>query len=231
MDSKDVRRRWAERSGEFSPEYYAHRGPDKTSEAIGELLDRHLDRETPILEVGCSSGRHLAYLQESGFRSLAGIEVNAEAIAVMEETYPDLAAAATVHVEAIENVLGEFADDHFGAVYSVETLQHVHPDSEWIFAELARVTEELLVTVENEHWEGAAGETANDDGANGERATDDRNGQDDRGYDVDYVDEGVPIYYRSWGQVFADLGLIEIECQSGPRDTLRAFRPAAEREN
>jgi SAM-dependent methyltransferase len=218
MDPKDVRRRWAKRSGEFSPEYYAHRGPDGTSEAIGELFDRHLDRETPILEVGCSSGRHLAYLQEKGFRNLAGIEVNAEAIAVMEATYPDLAAVGSFHVDAIENVLEDFADDHFGAVYSVETLQHVHPDSEPVFAELARTTGELLVTVENEQWEGATGERASDD-------------RDERGYDVGYVDEGVPIYYRDWGQVFTDLGLIEIECQSGPRDTLRAFRSAAGRGN
>jgi SAM-dependent methyltransferase len=215
MNSKDVRRKWATRSGEFSPEYYAQRGPDRTSEAIGELLEQHLDHESPILEVGCSSGRHLAYLQEKGFEELAGVELNAEAIAVMERTYPDLAAAGTVYVDAIENVLAEFADDHFGAVYSVETLQHVHPDSEWVFGELARITDRLLVTVENEGRE-----------ATDEKASDRSGGAED----VRYVDEGVPLYHRHWGQVFTDVGLIEIDAdvQPGPRDTLRAFRPTEE---
>ena len=141
-----------------------------------------------------------------------------EAAGVSESIVENVSRVIVGKREAIEDVLGEFAADRFGAVYSVETLQHVHPDSEPVFAELARTTGELLVTVENEQWEGATGERASDD-------------RDERGYDVDYVDEGVPIYYRDWGQVFTDLGLIEIECQSGPRDTLRAFRSAAGRGN
>ncbi|MFB6178072.1 MAG: class I SAM-dependent methyltransferase, partial [Halobaculum sp.] len=34
MNSDEVRRRWADRSGEFSPEYYAYYGPNATSETI-----------------------------------------------------------------------------------------------------------------------------------------------------------------------------------------------------
>ena len=215
MDSDDVRRRWAQRSGEFSPAYYVYRGPDETSEAIRALLDRYVDREASVLEPGCSSGRHLAYLHADGFRDLTGIEVNEDALVVMETAYPDLAAAGTFHADAIEDVLETVEDGAFEAVYSVETLQHVHPDSEWVFAELVRVTDTLLITVENEGPGRETGEATAGSGEDGDP-------------DVTHVDEGVPLYYRNWRRVFTDLGLVEIETQSGTRDTLRAFRPAEE---
>jgi SAM-dependent methyltransferase len=207
VNPEDVRRQWATRSGEFSPEYYAHRGPDETSEAISELLESVQDGDT-VLELGCSSGRHLAYLLENGFEDLTGIEVNAHAIEVMAASYPALAAAGTFQVEAIEDALSTFADDEFSAVYSVETLQHIHPDNEWVFEELARITEELLITVENEGGHAWQDSTEIVDG-----------------YEVNHVDEGVPLYYRDWSCVFTDLGFVEIDTQVGTRDTLRAFRP------
>lgn len=203
MEPDEIRRQWAERSGEFSPEYYAYYGPDETSELIRERLDSVVGSDAAVLELGCSSGRHLAHLHEHGYEDLHGIEINDEAFDVMTESYPDLAAAGTFHVDAIENVVREFDDDRFDAVFSVETLQHLHPDNEWVFAELARITSGLLVTVENE-------------------------GGDDRsegGTAVNYVNEEFPLYYRNWNRVFTGLGLIEIDAVSLDRDTFRAFRP------
>lgn len=203
MDPDDVLEDWAERSGEYSPEYYAYYGPDETSELIRERLDSVVGSDAAVLELGCSSGRHLAHLHEHGYEDLHGIEINDEAFDVMTESYPDLAAAGTFHVDAIENLVREFDDDRFDAVFSVETLQHLHPDNEWVFAELARITSGLLVTVENE-------------------------GGDDRsegGTAVNYVNEEFPLYYRNWNRVFTGLGLIEIDAVSLDRDTFRAFRP------
>lgn len=203
MDSTEVRRSWAERSGEYSPAYYAYYGPDERSEAVREVLARRVGRDASVLEVGCSSGRHLSHLHDDGFRALAGVEVNADAVDVMAETYPDLADSATVHHDAVEDVVGEFADGRFDAVYSVETLQHIHPDAAWVFAELARVADDLLVTVENEG------------GSDRPQGTDAR---------VHYVSEDVPLYHRNWRDVFTDHGLVEVETRDGDRDTLRAFR-------
>lgn len=203
MDPDDVLEDWAERSGEYSPEYYAYYGPDETSELIRERLNSVVGSDATVLELGCSSGRHLAHLYEHGYEDLHGIEINDEAFDVMTESYPDLAAAGTFHVDAIENVVKEFDDDRFDAVFSVETLQHLHPDNEWVFAELARITSGLLVTVENE-------------------------GGDDRsegGTAVNYVNEEFPLYYRNWNRVFTGLGLIEIDAVSLDRDTFRTFRP------
>ncbi len=205
MDSNDVRRQWESRSGEYSPEYYAYYGPDDRSEAVRSILEEFLDRDATVLELGCSSGRHLSYLLDHGFENLSGIELNEDAFDVMADTYPDLAASGTFHSGAIENVIGEFEDDEFDAVYSVETLQHLHPDVEWVFEDIARIADELLVTVENE----GSGDPSR------EAAT-----------DVNYVNDDFPLYYRDWSSIFTELGFIEDLTEPGDRDTVRVFRAA-----
>jgi len=203
VDSNEVRQQWAERNGEYSPEYYAYYGPDDTSESIRGILDQFVDRDASVLELGCSSGRHLAHLLDHGFENLAGIEVNGDAFDVMEETYPELAEQGTFYHAAIEDVVDDFEDGQFDAVYSVETLQHIHPDVEWVFEEIARITDDLLVTVENEGGE-------------------DQSHSDDP--DVNYVNDDFPLYYRDWNRVFTEFDFVEVDAEVGERDTVRTFR-------
>ncbi|MXV61644.1 methyltransferase domain-containing protein [Natronorubrum sp. JWXQ-INN-674] len=213
MDSTAVRRRWEERSGEYSPEYYAYYGPNEMSETIRSILERFVARDASILELGCSSGRHLAHLHEHGFEELAGIDVNNDAFEVMADTYPDLAAAGTFYHDSIENVVGQFETGQFDVVYSVETLQHLHPDVEWVLEDLARITDELLITAENE------GESE------GEPEGESQDNQTQP--DVTYVNDDFPLYHRNWNRVFTELGFLEVDVRSGKRDTVRTFRPTA----
>jgi SAM-dependent methyltransferase len=203
VDSNDVRRQWADRTGEFSPAYYAYLGPNETSELVRRALEEWVGSDAAVLELGCSSGRHLSHLRKHGFENLAGVEVNGDAFDVMAETYPDLAANGEFYHEPIEAVVGEFDDDRFDAVYSVETLQHIHPDAGWVFDELTRIVGELLVTAENE-------------------------GDRDRGRsadpDVNYVEDDLPLYYRDWRDVFSGRGLTEVDARPGRRSTVRTFR-------
>lgn len=203
MDPDEVREDWAERSGKFSPAYYARIGPNEVSETLARVFDHYVGEDARILEVGCGSGRHLAQLHDHGFENLTGIDVNDESFDVLAEHYPQLAEAGTFHVGAIEDLLPEYPDGTFDVVYSVETLQHVHPDNEWVFEELARVTDDLLVTAENE-------------GNSPER------GRDDRA--VSYVDDDFPLYHRNWKRVFTDIGLAQLICEPTSRDTIRVFR-------
>ncbi|WP_135362931.1 class I SAM-dependent methyltransferase [Halosimplex halophilum] len=207
MDSHDVRRQWADRSGEYSPAYYAHYGPDETSESVREILRDRVGRDAAVLELGCSSGRHLSHLFDDGFTDLSGVELNDEAFDVMADHYPDLWETGTFHADAIEDVVGDFDDGAFDAVYSVETLQHVHPDAEWVFAEIARVTGDLLVTAEIE-----------DDAEDAERV------ERDEDPDVNFVRDEFPLYYRDWGEIFGGLGLEQVDRRDVNRDTVRAFR-------
>lgn len=221
MNAEQIRSQWAERSGEFSPAYYAYYGPNGASELVHDVLDRYLDRDARVLELGCSSGRHLAYLRDHGFENLSGIELNEDALDVMAATYPELAASGTFYFDAIEDVVGGFDDGRFDAVYSVQTLQHVHPDSAWVFGELVRITDDLLLTVENE----GGGSVANgDDDGKGDRP---QSSGPEEG--VNYVNGEFPLFYRDWNAVFTGLGLREVETGTDGRDTLRAFRAPDER--
>jgi len=203
MDPDDVREDWADRSGKFSPAYYAEIGPNEVSRTLVDVLEFYADDDAAILELGCGSGRHLAHLRAHGFENLAGIDINDEAFDVMADFYPDLAESGTFHVGALEDLLPEFPDDAFDVVYSVETLQHVHPDDEWTFAEVARVTADLLVTAENEG--------NSPDRGRGEAA-------------VSYVDDEFPLYHRNWKDVFSELGFAQVVHEPTARDTIRAFR-------
>ena len=197
MDSNDVREAWADRSGEYSPTYYAHYGPDETSELVRAKIERYAGADARVLEVGCGVGRHLAALAEAGFSELAGVDVNEAALDVLAETYPELAAVGEFHADTIESYVQSVETDAFDAVFSVETLQHIHPDATWVFEELARVTGDLLVTVENE---------------SGEYGT------------ANHVDDQLPLYYRDWRAVFTGLGFEEVESVTRKRDTVRVFR-------
>ncbi|MFB6172377.1 MAG: class I SAM-dependent methyltransferase [Haloarculaceae archaeon] len=198
MDPHDVRQGWADRSGEYSPAYYAYYGANETSDLLRERFDAVLDPDAAILEVGCSSGRHLAHLYEHGYENLTGIDLNADAFDVMAETYPALADAVTFYAGDASRVVATFEDDRFDAVFSVEALQHFHPDEGLVFADLARVAADRLVTVENE-------------------------GDDE---EVNYVRDDVPLYHRDWERVFTSLGLTQVTSRPAGRDTYREFRPA-----
>ncbi|WP_276300654.1 class I SAM-dependent methyltransferase [Halorussus lipolyticus] len=226
MNSDEVRERWAERSGEYSPTYYAHYGPDETSDMILDLLDSLVGSDAAVLELGCSSGRHLAHLHDHGYDDIHGVEINDEAFDVMADAYPDLADAGTFYNDAIEEVAEEFDANRFDAVFSVETLQHIHPDDEAVFGELARITGDLLVTVENEDRDGnrERGDDGERDEASPASADDAESTEAAARRGVNYVREEVPLYYRDWNRIFTELGFEEAECQPTKRDTLRAFR-------
>jgi SAM-dependent methyltransferase len=203
MNPDDVRQDWAERSGRFSPTYYARIGSNEVSETLVDVFSHYVDDTAAILEVGCGCGRHLAHFRDHGFENLTGIDINDESFDVMADHYPELAETGTFHTGAIEDLVPEFADGEFDVVYSVETLQHVHPDDEWVFEELTRITDDLLVTAENEgnSPERGRGNTA-----------------------VSYVDDEFPLYHRNWKQVFTDAGAAQLIREPTSRDTIRVFR-------
>ncbi|MFC7071489.1 class I SAM-dependent methyltransferase [Halovenus rubra] len=197
MDPSTNRRGWAKRMGKFSPAFYAEVGPNKVSNSLVTLLDQYSTEAAAILELGYGSGRHLSHLHEHGYEDLTGVDINEEALAVVADAYPLLAEAGSFHQKAIEAFVPEVADNAFDVVYSVETLQHIHPDEKWVFDELVRITDSLLVTIESE------GEDTDDS--------------------VQFIDGEFPLYVRNWKDVFTDRGLTQLLSHQSTPDTIRAF--------
>ncbi|WP_255152635.1 class I SAM-dependent methyltransferase [Halorarius halobius] len=203
MDPDENRRGWAERSGAYSPEYYAQLGPNEVSETLAAVFDHYVDEDAAVLELGCSSGRHLERLRRAGYEDLTGVDLNDESFAVMADHYPRLADVGTFHTAPLEEFLPELDDGAFDIVYSVETLQHVHPDDSEVFEECLRVTSDLLVTAENE-------------------GNSPRRGRDD--HEVSRVDDEFPLFHRDWKAVFSSLGAAHLLREPTKRDTVRVFR-------
>jgi SAM-dependent methyltransferase len=203
IDPEDNHRSWAERSGEYSPKYYAQIGANEVTETLAAVFDHYVDSDAAVLELGCSSGRHLAHLHGQGYGNLTGIDINDDSFEVMAEYFPRLTETGTFHTGAIEEILPEMDDDAFDAVYSVETLQHVHPDEEWVFEEIVRVSNDLIITAENEGNSPTRGR---------EEST------------VSSVHDEFPLYHRNWKDVFSERGLAQLLCEPGKRDTVRVFR-------
>lgn len=115
-----------------------------------DLVREQVGAEASILEVGCNVGRNLNYLFESGFHHLEGIEINERVVRQLRSSYPEMAQEATIHNAALEDVIGDFSDAQFDVVFTMTVLMHIHPDSEWIFPEIARIAKDRLITIENE---------------------------------------------------------------------------------
>jgi len=137
--------------GMNAPENYLRSGsPTKRSEYLIALVRKHSIPDPAMLEIGCNAGRNLNALWQAGFHQLTAIEISSPAVMLFRETFPDLAQHVRIHNCAVENCIRSFDDSHFDAVFAMAVLQHIHPDSDWVFREIARITKGVLLTIEDE---------------------------------------------------------------------------------
>jgi len=133
--------------GNHPEEYAAARD---RSEFLVALLERYVDHDAHVLEVGTNVGRNLEHLRRAGFRSLTGIELSRQAVQLMQLEYPNVAREARILNLPVEDAIVELADDGYDVVFTMAVLEHIHPDSEWVFREMTRVMRRLLITIEDE---------------------------------------------------------------------------------
>lgn len=137
-------------AGNF-PTDYLHGGG--RSPYLVELVGRHIGpvgRHARILEVGCNIGRNLAALHGAGYTDLTGIEINAAALRLLREHFPEVARIADLRNSPVEEAIKTLRDGEFDLIYTMAVLEHIHRDSEWVFAEMARATGNILITIEDE---------------------------------------------------------------------------------
>src|SRR5688500_13628672 len=76
--------------GANPPEAYLN-GVER-SRLLIELLEQHSSPNPTVLELGCNVGRNLEALRTAGYTKLSGVEISANALALMKRSYPELAA-------------------------------------------------------------------------------------------------------------------------------------------
>jgi SAM-dependent methyltransferase len=116
------------------------------------LIQRYVpDHEAEILELGCSVGRNLNTCYTAGYCNLSGVEINTRAFEPMQAAFPDLTNHVRVYYCAIEDVIREIPTDTFDLIYTMAVLEHLPVQSNWVFAEIARVAKQYVIIVEDEH--------------------------------------------------------------------------------
>lgn len=120
------------------------------SELLLEYIQKYSENRHRILELGCNVGRNLNHLMKNHYRNLTGIEISEEAVNSLKKNFPTLYENATIIHSPIENIIKEIPNNQYHVVFTMAVLEHIHPESEWIFKEMARVTKSYLITIEAE---------------------------------------------------------------------------------
>lgn len=131
------------------PIAYYYDGMDRSKFSLG-VIRKYAKPNDRILEIGCNVGRNLNILYKAGFKNLAGIEINAKAVELMREKFPDMARDMEIYNDAVENVIRLMPSRKYDVVFTMAVLEHIHDDSSWIFSEMARITNNILFTIEDE---------------------------------------------------------------------------------
>ncbi|MGP4077638.1 class I SAM-dependent methyltransferase [Halobacillus sp. K22] len=138
-------------SGGNSPQSYVPHV--QRSKVLADYVNKYMEKNGEVLEIGCNVGRNLNYLYEQGFHNLTGIEISEKAIDEMKKTYPSLIDNSTIINSPVENIIKTLPSNDYDLVFTMAVLEHIHPDSEWIFSDIARITGGYLITVEAEKAE------------------------------------------------------------------------------
>lgn len=115
-----------------------------------QLVQEYIGTSASILEIGCNVGRNLNALFQFDYRKLAGIEINAAAVTLMKSAYSEMAQSTKIWIAPVEEVIKDFKDNSFDLVFICAVLQHIHPDSEFVFTEIARIAKKFLILTEGE---------------------------------------------------------------------------------
>lgn len=148
MNLESVQNYWQNPSSENAPETYGRWYIGRSLFLVDQMREL-VDKDAKILELGCNVGRNLAFLFHGGFKKLSGIEINPTAVEMMKDLFPELK-KAKITLSKIEDAITELADDSYDVIYSMAVLEHLHTDSDWVFAEMKRVAR-VIITIEDEH--------------------------------------------------------------------------------
>lgn len=136
--------------GDNKPKDYLREDANLRSQFLVDLVKNYNNTNANILEVGCNVGRNLNFLYKSGFSNLEAIEISEQAVQLLRKTFPKMAQQVTIYNVPAEDIIKQLKSSHYDVVFTMAVLEHVHSHSEWIFAEMVRITKHFLITIEDE---------------------------------------------------------------------------------
>lgn len=152
MDSRDrCHAYWCQPDAANEPA--AYRVPIERSAYLWDIAAPYLTPRTSVLEIGCNVGRNLNYLFEHGITQLSGIEINAKAVELLHAYYPEMGKRAAIYTGPAEDILPELHGCLYDLIFTMAVLEHIHPESEHLFAEIVAHLSSSghLITIEDEH--------------------------------------------------------------------------------
>jgi methionine biosynthesis protein MetW len=128
------------------PQPLRYQMPDPSEQLTDELIMRHIDRGSRVIDLGCGDGRLLQRLRDERQCNGLGVEVDVDNIrAVIGRGIP------AVKLD-LDDGLGDIPTDSFDFVVLSQTLQQVRQPRR-LLIEMLRVARRALVVVPNfGHW-------------------------------------------------------------------------------
>lgn len=103
--------------------------------------------EYSVLEIGCNAGRNLNHLWQSGYRNLRGMEISEHAVGRLRNEYPELS-TIPVDIGPAEQSIKKYPDNSIDVIFTMSVLENLHPDSRFLFNEIARVAGKYVLAIE-----------------------------------------------------------------------------------
>ena len=144
----DQKRLWHIRGGEnYSFESEAEESREFARKFFTELFELiPVEKDAPVIELGCGSGRNLNILREMGFTNLKGVDFSESQVEFCRKNGFD------VQLMDISNL--EFPESSFDLVFTNSVLLHVPPDNiEKVMREAVRVSKSVVAFREHSYEE------------------------------------------------------------------------------
>lgn len=109
-----------------------------------------LQKDASIFEIGSGVGRNLAVLKFAGYDNLSGLELNPGSIQTMRAMMPVLVQCCVQEGPA-EVLVHAIPSRNFDLVFTMAVLEHLPPESEHVFAQIARISQKYVLIIEDEH--------------------------------------------------------------------------------
>lgn len=130
--------------------HYYSAAPKRSSrsQTIINMLSPFITKDDSMLEIGCNLGRNLNHLWQSGYKNLYGMEISEHAVRRLRVEYPCLA-NIPVDIGPAELSIRKFGSKSVDVIFTMATLESLHPDSRFLFKEVARVARKYVLAIES----------------------------------------------------------------------------------